>query len=74
VDGNVPLACLSSGGTRRMRAECGCGVHDDAPLLALLASVPRRSMSGPPFSLQANLTTVSWGATALAVPEIKKLF
>jgi hypothetical protein len=27
-------------------------------LLVLLGSIPRKSMAGPPFSLQANLTTV----------------
>src|SRR4029434_1271391 len=35
-------------------------------LLVLLGSIPRKSMAGPPFSLQANLTTVEWGATLLA--------
>jgi len=58
MDADISLACLSSGGARQMGAECACGVHEDSPLLALLGSVPRRSMSGPPFSLQANLTTV----------------
>src|SRR6266404_730222 len=58
VDVNVTLACLSSGGARQIGAECGCGVHEASPLLALLGSMPRRSMSGPPFSLQLHLTTV----------------
>src|SRR6266446_4044566 len=58
VDADVALACLSSGGTDQIGAECACGVHDVSPLLALLASMPRKSMSGPPFSLQAHLTTV----------------
>jgi hypothetical protein len=44
-------------------AEYAGGVHDDAPLLALLGSVPRRSMSGPLCSLQANFTMVKCGAT-----------
>jgi|SRR6266581_1125862 len=30
-----------------LRAEYRCGVHDDSPLLVLLGSMPRRSMSGP---------------------------
>ena len=58
VDAHVALARLSSGVARQRGAACRCGVHDDAPLLALLESVPRRRMSGPPFSLQAHLTTV----------------
>ncbi len=32
-------------------------------LLVVLGSMPRRRLSGPPFSLQANLTTVKCGAT-----------
>src|SRR5882724_407940 len=63
VDANVALAYLSSGGAGQIRAECGCGVHEDSPLLALLGSVPRRSMSGPPLLLQVRLTTVKCGAT-----------
>ena len=58
VDANVTLACLSSGRARQIGAECGGGVHDDSPLPALLGSMPRRSMSGPSFSLQPHLTTV----------------
>jgi hypothetical protein len=49
---------VASGRTLQIGAEYGSGVHDDSPLLALLGSMPRRSMSGPPFSLQANFTTV----------------
>src|SRR5262249_34480510 len=32
-------------------------------LLVLLGSIPRQSMAGPPFSRQANLTTIQSGAT-----------
>src|SRR2546425_5047726 len=65
MDADIPLACLSSGGARQIGAACGCGVHDESPRVALLESVPRRSMPEPPFSLQANLTTVKCGATCL---------
>jgi hypothetical protein len=58
MEADISLACLSSGGARQRGAERACGVHEDSPLLALLGSVPRRSMSGPPCSWQANLTTV----------------
>src|ERR1700746_428263 len=58
VDANIALTYLASGRALQMRAEDGGGVHEDSPLLALLGSMPRGSMSGPPFSLQANLTTV----------------
>jgi hypothetical protein len=58
VDTNIARACLASGRTLQMGAENGSGIHDDSPLLALLGSMPRRSMPGPPFSLQANFTTV----------------
>ncbi len=58
VDANVALADLASGRTRQIGAEYRCGVHDDSPLLVVLGSMPRRSMSGPPFALQAHLTTV----------------
>ena len=62
-EANVALTCLSSGGACQIGAECGYGVHDASPRLALLGSIPRRSMSGLPFSLQPYLTTVAWGAT-----------
>ena len=58
VDTNIALTCLTSGRARPIGAEYRGGVHDDSPLLALLGSRSRKSMSGPPFSLQANLTTV----------------
>lgn len=38
-----------------------CQPHEAA--LVLLGNIPRKSMAGPPFSYQANLTTVQWGAT-----------
>jgi hypothetical protein len=43
-------------------------------LLVLLGSIPRKSMAGPPFSWQANLTTVQWGATREAEAIQKQLF
>src|SRR6266699_402554 len=58
VDTNVAPAGLSSGEARHIRAECRCGVHDDSPLLVVLGSMPRRSMSGPPLPLQPHSTTV----------------
>src|SRR5712691_11774268 len=64
VDANVTLAGLSSGGACHIGAECCCGVHA-CVLRVALGNVPRGSMPGPPFSLQANHTTVSCGATRL---------
>jgi len=58
VETNIALACLTSGRALQIGAEDSGGVHDDSPLLALLGSMPRKNMSGPPFSSQANLTTV----------------
>src|SRR5262245_53172086 len=49
VDANIALACLSSGGARQIGAECCCGVHDDAPLLALLESVPSKEYVWTPI-------------------------
>src|SRR5438046_7149819 len=62
VDANVALAGLSSGGACQIGAECRCGVHA-CVLRVALGNVPRGSMLGPPFSLQANHTTVKCGAT-----------
>ena len=58
VETNGAPAGLSSGGARHMRAECRWGVHDDSPLLVVLGSMPRRSMSGPSLPLQPHSTTV----------------
>lgn len=58
MDANIALACLTSGRALQIGAEYGDGVPDESPLLALLGSRPRGSMIGPPFSLQAKLTTV----------------
>src|SRR5437899_1455123 len=62
VDANVTLAGLSSGGACHIGAACCCGVHA-CVLRVALGNVPRGSMPGPPFSLPANHTTVSCGAT-----------
>src|SRR6266446_1435344 len=61
VDTNVALAGLSSGWARQIRAECRCGVHACPP--SSVEERTKRSMSGPPFSLQADHTTVKCGAT-----------
>jgi hypothetical protein len=58
MDTDIALAGLASGRAREIGAEYRGGVHDESPRVALLESVPRRSMPEPPFSLQANLTTV----------------
>src|SRR5436190_22031731 len=58
VDTNVAPADLASGRTRQIGAEYRSGVHDDSPLLVVLGSMPRRSMSGPPLPLQPHSTTV----------------
>src|SRR4029453_18978806 len=63
VDANIALAGLASGRALQIGAEYSGGVHDASPLLALLGGMPRRSMSGPLFSLQTNLTTVKGEAT-----------
>src|SRR6266849_4408778 len=70
MDANVALADLASGRTRQIGAEYRGGVHDDSPLLVVLGSMPRRSMSGPPFSLQPYSTTVKCGATFSKKPVV----
>jgi len=40
-------------------------------LLGLRGSIPRQSMAGPPFSRQANLTTIQSGAT---IPVVTLFF
>jgi hypothetical protein len=61
VDANVPLASSAPRRAGQIRAAYGCGVHACPPGFAWKRA--KRSMAGPPFSLQANLTTVKWGAT-----------
>src|SRR5574341_2169910 len=56
VDANIALACLASGGASQIGAACRCGVHDRPP--GFVGEHAWRSMSGPPFSLQASFTTV----------------
>src|SRR5712671_2620366 len=58
MDTDIALAGLAAGRAREIRAEYRGGVHDDSPLLVVLGSMPRRSMSGPPFPLQSHSTTV----------------
>src|SRR5215475_4197801 len=70
VDATIALADLASGGTRQVRAACCGGVHDCPP--GSVGERPKRSMSGPPFCLQLNLTTVEWRATRRRErPEIR---
>src|SRR5947207_8569703 len=66
MDTDIALAGLASGRASEIRAEYRGGVHDDSPLLVVLGSMPRRSMSGPPFPLQSHSTTVQCGATGLS--------
>ena len=54
VDTDIPLAALSSGGTVHSGAEYCYGVHDDPP--GVVGEHAKRSVIGPPFTLQANLT------------------
>ena len=56
MDANIALAALASGRTRRIRAECGGGVHACPP--SSVGERTKRSMAGPPFSLQVRYTTV----------------
>src|SRR2546430_7566698 len=63
MDTDIALAGLASGRAREIGAEYRGGVHDDSPLLVVLGSMPRKSMSGPPFPLQPHSTTVKCGAT-----------
>ena len=63
MDTNSAWAGLASGRAREIGAEYRGGVHDDSPLLVVLGSMPRKSMSGPPFPLQPHSTTVKCGAT-----------
>src|SRR2546422_9451549 len=63
MDTNSAWAGLASGRAREIGAEYCGGVHGDSPFLVVLGSMPRRSMSGPPFPLQPHSTTVKCGAT-----------
>jgi hypothetical protein len=56
MEANIALTSLASGRARQMRAEYGCGVHDDPP--GFVWKQATRSMSGPPLFSQANRTTV----------------
>jgi hypothetical protein len=49
MDANIALAHLAAGRACHIGAEYRCGVHEDSPLLALLGSMPRRSIAGPHF-------------------------
>ena len=49
VNPEIALADLASGRTCQVRAEDHRGVHAGSPLLALLGSMPRRSIAGPPL-------------------------
>jgi hypothetical protein len=60
MDTDIALASLASGRAVPIGAECGCGVHDGPP--GFVWKHAKRSMSEPPFALQAYLTTVQWGA------------
>ena len=56
MDTNIALARLASGRARQIGANTIVGSM--TVLLVLLGSIPRTSMAGPPFALQAHLPTV----------------
>src|SRR5437667_6453664 len=61
MDTDIALARLASGRTVPIGAECGCGVHDGPP--GVVWKHAKRSIFGPPFSLQVSCTTVKCRAT-----------
>ena len=61
MDTDIALARLASGRTVPIGAECGCGVHDGPP--GVVWKHAKRSIFGPPFSLQVRFTTVKCRAT-----------
>src|SRR6516162_6231862 len=64
MDTDIALARLASGRAVPIGAECGCGVHDGPP--GFVWKQAKRSMLGPPFSLQVSFTTVKCRATPAA--------
>ena len=56
MDANIPLACLAAGRAGQIGAEYSGGVHARPP--RYVGEHAKRSMAGPPLSLQADLTTV----------------
>src|SRR5256714_2070205 len=63
MDTDIALARLAAGRTVPIGAECGCGVHDGPP--GVVWKHAKRSIFGPPFSLQVSCTTVKCRATLL---------
>src|SRR5439155_13777804 len=63
MDTDIALARLASGRTVPIGAECGCGVHDGPP--GVVWKHAKRSIFGPPFSLQVSCTTVKCRATTI---------
>src|SRR6266536_528731 len=61
MDTDIALARLASGRAVPIGAECGCGVHGGPP--GFVWKQAKRSMLGPPFSLQVSFTTVKCRAT-----------
>src|SRR6266705_3110366 len=66
MDTDIALARLASGRTVPIGAECGCGVHDGPP--GVVWKHAKRSIFGPPFSLQVRFTTVKCRATRACIP------
>src|SRR5678815_2370627 len=64
MDTDMALARLASGRTVPIGAKCGCGVHDGPP--GVVWKHAKRSICGPPFSLQVSCTTVKCRATLFA--------
>src|SRR5436305_14168800 len=65
MDTDIALARLASGRAVPIGAECGCGVHGGPP--GFVWKQAKRSMLGPPFSLQVSFTTVKCRATAFTI-------
>jgi len=62
MDTTMALTDLASIWTCHVGSECRCGVHECPPSSG--GEPPKRSRSGPPFALQAYLTTLKWRATS----------
>src|SRR6266480_1356380 len=67
MDTDIALARLASGRAVPIGAECGCGVHGGPP--GFVWKQAKRSMLGPPFSLQVSFTTVKCRATEAGEPS-----
>src|SRR6266536_49956 len=71
MDTDIALARLASGRAVPIGAECGCGVHGGPP--GFVWKQAKRSMLGPPFSLQVSFTTVKCRATPIGLSDLYML-